>query len=120
MPQFLSPQWLTALNQAATQHPGLDAHQKPVTVGYRITDGPHWCIAFTPGAVQVLTDPTPDQDVWFITDRHTASQMAAGTLDPLTAIIDGTMTLGGDPRRLTENQAVADQLSSLLAAVPQD
>jgi len=30
------------------------------------------------------------------------------------------MTLGGDPRRLTENQAVADQLSSLLAAVPQD
>ncbi|MDE0927738.1 MAG: SCP2 sterol-binding domain-containing protein [Acidimicrobiales bacterium] len=120
MPEFLSPEWVTALNQAAAQHPGLKNDQKPLTVGYRITDGPQWCIVFNPGAVQVLTDPTLSQDVWFITNRDTARQIATGTLDPLTAIIDGTMTLGGDPRRLTENQSVIDQLGSLLAAVPQD
>ena len=41
----------------------------------------------------------------------------AGTLDPLRAVIDGDLTLGGDPRLLVEHRAVFDGLGDVFAVV---
>ena len=53
----------------------------------------------------------------FCADRNTALALAGGTLDPLRAIIDGDLTLHGDPRALVTAKGLLEDIDKLFATV---
>ncbi|MBC8194517.1 MAG: SCP2 sterol-binding domain-containing protein [Acidimicrobiia bacterium] len=115
---YLSPEWIEALDEAAGQHPGIPADRGdlPVTIAYRIVDGPAWYMVVGRDRTRVLAGSVSSPDVWFSTDSTTAGEIHSGNRDPLRAVIDGDLTVGGDPRMLVSNQDVLAALGDLFAS----
>jgi len=122
MAAFLSPEWISALDAAATTHPGLKevSLNKDLVLGYRITDGPSWRLAISDGEVRVHSGTDEAENVWFTTSRSTALDIATGTMDPLEAIIAGQLEIGGDPRLLVDNHDVFKGLGDVFASCRPD
>ena len=122
MAAFLSPEWISALDAAATTHLGLKevSLNKDLVLGYRITDGPSWRLAIGDGEVRVHSGTDEAENVWFATDRSTALDIATGTMDPLEAIIAGQLEIGGDPRLLVDNHDVFKGLGDVFASCRPD
>ncbi len=117
MAEPLSDAWIDALDNAAAEHPGLReaATTMALVLEYSTSGGPTWHVVFDHGSVRVIAGPADHPDLRFATDPATARALAAGTLDPLRAVIDGDLTLGGDPRLLVEHRAVFDGLGDVFA-----
>ncbi len=117
MAEPLSDAWITALDTAVAEHPGLReaAAAMALVLEYSTSGGPTWHVVFDHGSVRVVAGPADHPDLRFATDPATARALAAGTLDPLRAVIDGDLTLGGDPRLLVEHRAVFDGLGDVFA-----
>jgi|TARA_B100001971_G_scaffold59833_1_gene54892 putative sterol carrier protein len=115
----LSPEWTAALNEAAALHPGFSAGvgDLPVTIGYLITDGPSWYIVIGTDRIRVLPGSVSSPDVSFSTDAATATEIYEGRIDPLRAVVDGALEIGGDPRLLMANRDVLEAMGDLFAAV---
>jgi len=113
----LSDAWIDALDNAAAEHPGLReaATTMALVLEYSTSGGPSWHVVFDHGSVRVVAGPADHPDLRFATDPATARALAAGTLDPLRAMIDGDLTLVGDPRLLVEHRAVFDDLGDVFA-----
>ena len=122
MAEFLSPEWISALDEAATTHLGLKevSLNKDLVLGYRITDGPSWRLAIGDGEVRVHSGTDEAENVWFTTSRSTALDIATGTMDPLEAIIAGQLEIGGDPRLLVDNHDVFKGLGDVFASCRPD
>ena len=117
MAEPLSDAWIAALDNAAAEHPGLQkaAAAMALVLEYSTSGGPSWHVVFDHGSVRVVAGPADHPDLRFATDPATARALAAGTLDPLQAVIDGNLTLVGDPRLLVEHRAVFDDLGDVFA-----
>lgn len=92
------------LNKVAQSHKGLNeaiANIKLV-VEYRVIDEKIfvWQININKGRVEIYVGKNYEPDVWFETDRPAAVSLFEGRTNPLNEIIDGTMQIGGDPRKL--------------------
>ena len=119
MAEPLSDTWIAALDDAAAGHAGLReaAATMNLVLEYLTSGGPTWHVVFDHGSVRVIAGPADHPDLRFTTDPATARALAAGTLDPLRAVIDGDLTLSGDPRLLVEQRAVLDGLGDVFAVV---
>ncbi len=117
MAEPLSDAWIAALDNAAAEHLGLQeaAAAMALVLEYSTSGGPSWHVVFDHGSVRVVAGPADHPDLRFATDPATARALAAGTLDPLRAVIDGDLTLVGDPRLLVEHRAVFDDLGDVFA-----
>ena len=117
MAEPLSAAWIAALDNAAAEHLGLQeaAAAMALVLEYSTSGGPSWHVVFDHGSVRVVAGPADHPDLRFATDPATARALAAGTLDPLRAMIDGDLTLVGDPRLLVEHRAVFDDLGDVFA-----
>ena len=117
MAEPLSDAWIAALDNAAAEHLGLQeaAAAMALVLEYSTSGGPSWHVVFDHGSVRVVAGPADHPDLRFATDPATARALAAGTLDPLRAMIDGDLTLVGDPRLLVEHRAIFDDLGDVFA-----
>ena len=117
MAEPLSDAWIAALDNAAAEHLGLQeaAAAMALVLEYSTSGGPSWHVVCDHGSVRVVAGPADHPDLRCATDPATARALAAGTLDPLRAVIDGDLTLVGDPRLLVEHRAVFDDLGDVFA-----
>ena len=122
MAEFLSSEWISALNEAAVSHSGLKeiSLTTEITLSYRITEGPSWGLTVNKGKVSVYSGTDDAENVWFTTNRSTALKIANGTEDPLEAIIAGKLEIGGDPRVLVEQHDLFKGLGDVFASCRPD
>lgn len=128
--QFLSDDWLAALDAAARARvPPADdpLSEVAMTVEQVITDGPSWRLVIDGGRLRVEHGPSVDDGpadpderiVRLICDRTTASDIAAGRRAALDAFITGDLVIGGDVRPMIEHGAAMEALGDLFAEVRQ-
>jgi putative sterol carrier protein len=114
--QFLSAEWVHALDDAATRSGidgiGLDG----LVVAYDV-DGFGYHVTFGPDGVRVREGATPDATVTIHSDRATATAVARGELSAQRAFMTGRLRLGGDATALVRAQAAVATLPDLFEAV---
>lgn len=123
MVQFLSDEWLSALDDAARRRvPAADDGLAAVTMTVEqvVTGGPTWRLLIDRGSlsVEVLDAGSTDADdgtVRLISDRATATAIAAGRRAALDAFITGDLVIGGDVRPLIEHGSALEALGDLFA-----
>ena len=117
----LSDRWIEELNNAAQSHKGLGNAISGIelVVEYRVVDkeSVSWQIQINKGNIEISTDCKFEPDVWFETDRPTATSLFEGTINPLNAVIEGNMEIGGDPRRLLESSEMFEQLDDVFETI---
>lgn len=118
--QFLSDEWLAALDEAARSRPV--APDDPLrgvhlVVEQVVTDGPRWRLVVDDGRCSVVPGGEGEPDVRLSSDRATARDVASGRRAALHAFLAGDLVLGGDARRLLEHRQALEALGDLFAAV---
>lgn len=113
--QFLSDDWLHALDEAARSRPTSDDDplaEVSLSIEQVVIDVTRWRFVIDRGAVSVKTEDAfeGDADVRLTCDRATAAAIAAGERPALHAFIEGELVLGGDVRALIQNK---DALASV-------
>ena len=97
----LSNEWVEELNNVAQSHKGLKraATDIELVVEYRVFDEETfiWQINIDKGVIEIHVGHNDEPDVWFETDRSVAVSLFEGRTNPLNAVIEGTMQIGGDP-----------------------
>lgn len=122
--QFLSDEWLTALETAAGDHRiGSDdpLADVSITIEQSVVDGPSWRFVIDGGALSIQRGPgpttPPEGTVRLTSDRVTATDIAAGRRAALDAFITGDLVIGGDVRTMLEHRAALETLGELFAEV---
>ena len=117
----LSEAWIAALDEVAASHPGLQAAavDAPLVIEYQVASDPPalWHITLNQGKVRVTAGPADEPDVWFEARPSAARALVDGSLDPLRAVIDGDLSIGGDPRRLLDHRKILDGIGDVFAGV---
>ena len=118
---YLSDAWIAALNEAAASHQVLQAAAvgTSLVLEYRVRSDPpaFWHITLNQGKVRVRAGPAKEPDAWFETRPAAARALFDGSLDPLRAVIDGKLSIGGDPRRLLDHREILDGIGDVFAGV---
>ena len=118
---YLSDAWIAALDEVAASHRGLQAAAVDTTlvVEYQVASDPPvlWHITLTQGKVRVKAGPADEPDAWFEARPSAARALFDGSLDPLRAVIDGDLSIGGDPRRLLDHRKILDGIGDVFAGV---
>lgn len=113
----LSDAWIDALDEAAAKHEELRTSTVDTTlvIEYRVALDPPicWHISIDCGQVKIRSGSAEQPNVWFEAQPTTASFLLDGSLDPLNAVIDGTLTMGGDPRLLVPHRQVLHNLGDV-------
>jgi hypothetical protein len=118
--QFLSDEWLSAMDDAARSRPvGDDDPLQGVSVVIEqvVVDGPRWRFVVDGGTCSVVAGGDSQPDVRLTSDRETAVAIASGQRAALDAFIAGDLVLGGDVRRLLEHRVALEALGDLFASV---
>ena len=118
--QFLSDEWLAAMDAAARARPRPDDDplaDVAITVEQVVTGGPRWRLVIDHGRCWVETDADGEPDVRLTSDRATAEAIATGQRAALDAFIAGDLVLGGDARVLLDNRAALEVLGDLFGHV---
>ena len=76
-----------------------------------------WQIKINKGDIDISIQGDSEPDVWFETNISTAVSLFEGKINHLTAIIEGTMDIGGDSRKLLEKSIVFEQLDNLFETI---
>ena len=117
----LSDAWIAALDEAAIGHEGLRVSTINTTLilEYRVALDPPvcWHITIDCGQVRIRSGSAEKPDVGFEAQPATASSLFDGSLDPMSAIIDGTLTMGGDPRLLVPHRQIFNDLGDVFLHV---
>ena len=117
--EFLSDQWLAALDRAARARVAPDDDPLAgvqLTVEQVVEDGPRWRLHIDDGHLRV--EPGPEDgaaDLRLTSDRATAAAIASGRRSALQAFIAGDLVLGGDVRVMLEHREALETLSDLFA-----
>ncbi|HEX2024620.1 MAG TPA: SCP2 sterol-binding domain-containing protein [Acidimicrobiales bacterium] len=118
MARFLSPEWLSEVEDAAVRDERVrrTASMVDLTVHHVVRGGPQGDVAYTvhiaDGTVQVRPGGT-DGDVELTQDYGTAVAISQGTITPASAFAAGRLKLGGRVDVLVRN---GDALSALTDA----
>lgn len=122
--QFLSDEWLTALDVAARDHstaPDDPLADVTLTIEQAVVDGPSWRFIIDRGSLSIERGPgpqtPPDGSVRLTSDRDTATDIAAGRRAALDAFITGDLVIGGDVRAMLEHRAALETLGELFAGI---
>ena len=119
--EFLSDEWLAALDDAARRRvvPSEDPLAGVrVTIEQVVRDGPRWRLCVDDGSLWVETDPTGGEaDVRLTSDRTTAAAIASGRRAALDAFTAGDLVIGGDVRALLDHREALEALGDLFAEV---
>lgn len=119
--QFLSDEWLDALDDAARgRSVGADDPLAGVdlTIEQVVTGERRWWLVVQAGRLSVEQDPPRDEaDIRLTSDRATAASVAAGERAALEAFIHGDLVIGGDIRALLEHREAMEALGDLFADV---
>lgn len=117
----LSNEWVEELNNVAQSHKGLKraATDIELVVEYRVFDEETfiWQINIDKGVIEIHVGHNDEPDVWFETDRSVAVSLFEGRTNPLNAVIEGTMQIGGDPRKLIEASGMFEQLEDIFETI---
>ena len=126
MPEFCSPGWVQALDDAVRDNPRVAA----ATTGVRLTieqvvtggDGAGdqdvvWHVEVDDGTVRFRSGPAADPTVRFTTDRLTAWAVASGTTTTQAAFMAGDLRVGGDTRALVDHHDLLAGLGEVVAAL---
>jgi hypothetical protein len=118
--QFLSPEWVDALDRAATGRPvPCDAELVGLVLEYDIDDvGYH--VVFGPTGLRVYPGPADAPTVTFRSDRATAHAIARAELSAQRAFMAGRLRIDGDAAALVRAHAAVATLPDLFAAVRPD
>ena len=118
---YLSDAWVAALDEVAASHRGLQAAAVGTTlvVEYRVASDPPalWHITLNQGEVRVKAGSADEPNAWFEARPAAAQALFDGSLDPLRAVIDGDLSIGGDPRRLLDHGEILDGIGDIFAGV---
>lgn len=133
--EFLSPDWLAALDAAARARPvdgsapdgSPEAHRAPgnapvtFAVAQQVTDGPSWILRLVEGRASVDTAPSASDvhnaDIRLTSNEATAAAVASGALSALEAFTTGRLQVGGDIDGLLANREALERLGDVFAAV---
>jgi hypothetical protein len=118
--QFLSDEWLDAMDEAARSRPTDDddpLQGVSVVVEQVIVDGPRWRLVVEDGRCRVSARGEDDPKMHPPAGPTTAEAIARGERAALDAFIAGDLVLGGDVRRLLEHRAALEALGDLFASV---
>jgi hypothetical protein len=118
--QFLSDEWLTAMDEAARSRPVADddpLRGVSLVVEQVVVDGPRWRLVIVDGRCSVQAGGDGEPDVRFTSDRPTAEAIATGQRAALEAFIAGDLVLGGDVRSLLEHRVALEVLGDLFGSV---
>ncbi len=121
--EFLSDEWLAALDAVARARPQPDEDPLAtvqLSIDQVVIDGPTWRLSIDRGAVSVQRDPGGEPDVRLTSDRATAAAIASGSRPALDAFIGGELRLGGDVRALLDSRAALETLGDLFAGIRDD
>ena len=117
----MSDAWIDKLNSVAQSHLGLSEVTTDIelVIEYRVVGETLtiWQIKIDKGNTTVTASGDSKPDVWYETDLSTAVALFEGTIDPLTAIIEGKMEIGGDPRVLLDKSIVFEQLENIFETI---
>ena len=117
----LSDAWIAALDEAAIGHEGLRVSTINTTLilEYRVALDPPvcWHIIIDCGKVRIRSGSAEQPNVWFEAQPATASSLLDGSLDPLSALTDGALRMGGDPRVLVSHQQILNNLGDVFLSV---
>jgi len=118
VPEFLSDEWIAALDRAA-QHAQVDPSLSLVV--QQVVNGPDgavtYHVSFDGGRVQVRPGPAPEPTVTFTLDRATAEAIATGEESAQSAFMAGRLRLGGDVTVLLDAHEALERLAGLFAEV---
>ena len=117
--QFLSAEWLAALDEAAK-----DLEIDPDTsilIEQRIRTDPAsevvWHTRVAGGVVRFISGPAPDADIRLSCDQETALALSQGRLSAPRAFLDGRLHLDGDISALTGARAGLDAMADVFVLV---
>ena len=117
----LSNEWVEELNNVAQSHKGLKraATDIELVVEYRVFDEETfiWQINIDKGVIEIHVGHNDEPDVWFETNKSVAAYLFEGRTNPLNAVIEGTMQIGGDPRKLIEVSGMFEQLEDIFETI---
>lgn len=119
MAEFLSDEWITALDTAARAVRVADDLE--LVIQQVVPDGAAsgevaYRVEATRGAVRVRPGRAAAPDVTFTQDRATAEAIHRGTLSAQAAFIDGRLRLGGDLRSVIDRAGALVALDDVFAA----
>ena len=123
MPAFLSPEWVTDLDRAASQNADLARATADVSIVVQqtVTDAPGgdhaWHVAVDHGSVRVLDGPAEAPDVTFTQDHATAVAVGTGTLSAQAAFMLGKLRVVGTVGLLVQHRDAFDGLDDVFAEV---
>lgn len=126
MPAHLTPQWLAALDHAATRHEGLTeaARGCHLIIEQVVTDpggDVTWHVTIDDGTVRFAPgpagEPTIGPVVRFTTDKTTAEHLVAGRTTTQTAFMAGRLQVGGDTGALLAHHSLVAGLDDVFAGV---
>ena len=123
--QFLSDDWLAAMDDAARNRVVPDDDplaDVSLVIEQVVHDGPGWQLVIDHGRCSVRTlpvdgEPGTEPDVRLTSARSTAEAIASGQRAALDAFIAGDLVLGGDVRTLLDHRAALEVLGDLFATV---
>lgn len=118
--EHFSDKWITILDDALQNNKNLKTiPRSKLLVEYRVKTSPttYWYIDINQKSIRAQPGPATKPDVWFEADPVAANAMLDGNLDPLQAILDGVLTIGGDPNQLLENNRIIDEISSIFSSL---
>ncbi len=125
MPEFLSPEWIDALDRAARgAHPPVGL-PRPLTVDYVVDHGPgpgrradaRYHVSITSDGFRVRPGPAPRADLAFVTDRSTAYALHTGAVGAQDAFASGRLKVKGDLNVLAGARPVLTALDDVFGAV---
>ena len=126
MVDFLSDEWLAAMNGAISDHAGVAAAtaDTSLVIQNMITGTPSGTVAYyielDHGMSNVRAGEHPSADVTFTTDLTTAQAINRGDESAQTAFMAGRLRLGGDARVLIANQGALAALDDVFAGLRPD
>jgi putative sterol carrier protein len=122
MPQFLSPEWVDALDRAARASSLLaacaDDHRLVLEQRVTLPDGSEHAhhLVLAPDGASVRLGRAQDADVVLTVDLETARDLARGALNAQQALARGRLRLGGDVAALTRRADALLALDDVFAA----
>jgi hypothetical protein len=119
MLQFLSAEWIAALDTAARAIES--TIPEPFVVEQVVHRGPddsvRWQMSFGPDGVRFLGQPEGAADLTLVTDRATAAAVSRGEQSAQAAFMAGRLRLSGDTAALIRNAPAFALAGDAFAAV---
>lgn len=118
--EFLSDEWLAALDAAARARPTVDDDplaDVDLSIDQVVTGGPTWRLRIDHGSLSVERAPEGEPDVRLTGSHETVAAIASGSRPALDAFIAGDLRIGGDVRTVLEHRAALETLGELFAGI---